>query len=154
MTWSKQGVVNVPVWGLVSHHQTKYLLEMNYIPNSWVMWNRTGHRNQALQKKRIPLDILTFNISFPFIFQLAKKWPEANSPLGAHWGPLQRILREEMRIQPPTSEVFSAKLGTPGGPREGPGRVPVLSTSDDGHSFHTKLILIFYKLIWVSMFDE
>ena len=30
-----QRLVNVPFWGLVSHHQTKYLLE-NYIPNSWV----------------------------------------------------------------------------------------------------------------------
>ena len=137
-------------------HISKPNICWRWITSPIVGWCETERdiETKPCRKKGSPLDILTFNISFPFIFQLAKKWPEANSPLGAHWGPLQRILREEMRIQPPTSEVFSAKLGTPGGPREGPGRVPVLSTSDDGHSFHTKLILIFYKLIWVSMFDE
>ena len=33
-----QGLVNVPFWGFVSDHQTKYLLEF-VSPNSWVMFN-------------------------------------------------------------------------------------------------------------------
>ena len=33
------GLVNVPFWGLVSHHQNKYLLEKKYPRFSWVMWN-------------------------------------------------------------------------------------------------------------------
>ena len=31
-----QGLVNVPLWGFVSHHRIIYLLEI--IPNSWVMF--------------------------------------------------------------------------------------------------------------------
>ena len=34
-----QGLVNVPFWGFVSHHQNKYLLEMKYPHFCWVMWN-------------------------------------------------------------------------------------------------------------------
>ena len=36
-----QGLVNVPFWGFVSHHQNKYLLEIfrDYIPKIWVMFN-------------------------------------------------------------------------------------------------------------------
>ena len=36
-----QGLVNVPFWGLVSHHQNKYLYVSvgDYIENIWVMFN-------------------------------------------------------------------------------------------------------------------
>ena len=61
-----QGLVNVPFWGFVSHHQTKYLLEMKYSLFSWVMWNRTGH---------LPTPVPTKKLS-----QVPAQFPEASRP--------------------------------------------------------------------------
>ena len=40
-----RGLVNVPFWGLVSHHQQQTCVGDDIPKNSWVMWNLTGHRN-------------------------------------------------------------------------------------------------------------